>query len=485
MVVVSSNSPADSATDGGLLRQTAVVAGSGALSQGITVLAAPILTRLYSQSDFGLFGTYAAVVALGAVAAGLRYDLAIALPRREAAAANIAALAALAAVVVPAAVLALLALLPLVCECGIGDAALAPYLWVLPLGISAAGLYQAAGYWALRQHAFRGIASSRICQSSSAAGLQLLLGWSGWNAGGLIAGTVFSHLVGMATLTAGLRTGFGRASRSIRWRRMRVMGRRYDRFPKFLILEGLAMVAGMQLPVLLFAANFSATTVGQFVLAVQVAQAPLRLLGGAVGQVFISRAAPSERTGQLGQLATDALRMLARLGMAPLTLFAVVATDAFSLVFGEQWAASGDLARWLTPVLIAEFLFLPLSAMVAIGASQRAALAMRILLVGVPAITLQLVAVTSASPVAVVQAFSAVGCVAYLAYGAWLMQLSGVRAGAWLAMLGREAIRAAPVVAALLAAKLWLGPRVPAEVFVALGLASAAIWLYLVARRTR
>jgi O-antigen/teichoic acid export membrane protein len=483
IMAVSSNSPANNAMDGGLLRQTAVVAGSAALAQGITFLAAPVLTRIYSPADFGLFGTYAAIVALGAVASGLRYDLAIALPRREAGAANVAALAALAAIVLPAIMLAVLALLPLVCDCGLSGSALAPYLWVLPLGIAAAGLYQVAAYWALRQHAFRGIATSRICQSSSAAGLQLLLGWTGWGAAGLMAGTVLSHLVGMATLTATLRGGFRRNRPRIRPRRMRMVARRYERFPKFLVLEGLAMVAGMQLPILLFAANFTATTVGQFVLAVQVAQAPLRLLGSAVGQVFIARAAPSQRSGQLDQLASDTLRVLARLGIAPLALFAIVATDAFSLVFGEQWGPAGTLAGWLTPVLIAEFLFLPLSVIVAMGNHQRAALTMRVLLVGLPAMTIPMVASSSGNPVAAVQAFSAAGLAAYLAYGAWLMRLAGVNAARWLSMLAREMARTAPPVAILVGAKLWLAPKVPAPTFVALGVALVAMWLYPVVRR--
>jgi O-antigen/teichoic acid export membrane protein len=216
-----------------------------------------------------------------------------------------------------------------------------------------------------------------------------------------------------------------------------------------------------------------------------VAQAPLRLLGGAVGQVFISRAAQSQRSGLLGELATDTLRVLARLGIAPLAMFAVIATEAFSLVFGEQWEVAGTQARWLTPFLIAEFLFLPLSAVVAIGARQLTALTMRVLLVGLPALAIQVVAVSSGDPLVAVKTFSIAGLLAYLAYGAWLMQRSGVGAGVWLAMLARESAKAIPPVAALFGVKMWLGSQLPPLAIAALGLAAAATWLYFVARKMK
>jgi O-antigen/teichoic acid export membrane protein len=459
------------------------VAGGAALSQGITFLAAPVLTRLYTPADFGLFGTYGAVVALGAVASGLRYELAVALPKGQVEAANVAALAATATVVLPAVMLVIIVLLPAVCQCEWGDSALVPYLWALPLGVAAAGLYQVATYRALRYQAFRAISISRICQSFSAAGLQLLLGWAGWNALGLMAGSVASHLVGMVSLVAGTRKGLRREWAVIRWRRMRLLGRRYDRFPRFSVFEGLAMVAGMQLPILLLAASFAATVVGQFVLAVQVAQAPLRLLGGAVGQVFVSQAAQYRWSDRLDELVADAFRMLARLGIVPLALFAVIAPDAFVLVFGDQWQLAGIHARWMTPLLTAEFLFLPLSAVIAVTEHQRTALITRVLLVALPALTIQSIAWSSGDPQAAVKAFSLVGLVAYLAYGAWLMKISGVRAAVWLKILMREVALAIPTVAALIGAKLWLGSPLPAPAFAGLGVVAAATWLLFVVRR--
>jgi O-antigen/teichoic acid export membrane protein len=50
------------------------------LGQAITVLVSPILTRLYTPEDFGVFGVYASILGIVTVVASLRYEYALPLP---------------------------------------------------------------------------------------------------------------------------------------------------------------------------------------------------------------------------------------------------------------------------------------------------------------------------------------------------------------------------------------------------------------------
>jgi len=68
-------------------RGVSVLVGGTAGAQVLTVLAAPLLTRLYSPEDFGLLAVSASLLALIGVISSLRYELAIPLPE-----ANVAAL---------------------------------------------------------------------------------------------------------------------------------------------------------------------------------------------------------------------------------------------------------------------------------------------------------------------------------------------------------------------------------------------------------
>ncbi|MGQ9623675.1 MAG: lipopolysaccharide biosynthesis protein, partial [Candidatus Caldatribacteriaceae bacterium] len=73
-------------------RSVLLLAGGTALGQAVTVLVSPILTRLYSPEDFGVFGVYASLLGIVAVIASLRYEYAIPLPEEDETAANILAL---------------------------------------------------------------------------------------------------------------------------------------------------------------------------------------------------------------------------------------------------------------------------------------------------------------------------------------------------------------------------------------------------------
>ena len=51
------------------------------LSQLIPIITAPILTRIYTPADYGIFGLYMSIVSIMVTLASARFDLAIFLPK--------------------------------------------------------------------------------------------------------------------------------------------------------------------------------------------------------------------------------------------------------------------------------------------------------------------------------------------------------------------------------------------------------------------
>jgi len=70
-----SNSPA--------VRSTGELLLGNLIAQIILVVSAPILTRLYAPEEYGVLGTYSALVMVLSVIATLRYELAILLPQQD------------------------------------------------------------------------------------------------------------------------------------------------------------------------------------------------------------------------------------------------------------------------------------------------------------------------------------------------------------------------------------------------------------------
>ena len=81
-------------------RNSVALLGVGtATGQAITLVSAPILTRLYTPADFGAFGVFAAIVGFMAGITTLQYGMAIPLPARDRAAASLLVLCVLLATV--------------------------------------------------------------------------------------------------------------------------------------------------------------------------------------------------------------------------------------------------------------------------------------------------------------------------------------------------------------------------------------------------
>ena len=127
-------------------RGVSVLVGGTAGAQVLLVLAAPLLTRLYSPEDFGLLAVYASLLALIGVISSLRYELAIPLPEDDGEAANVAVLCLILVVISTILTGVLVLLMGSVIAAALGVPTLAGYLWLLPVGVLLTGFYSLFNY---------------------------------------------------------------------------------------------------------------------------------------------------------------------------------------------------------------------------------------------------------------------------------------------------------------------------------------------------
>ena len=136
---------------GSFARNVGMLTSGTVFAQGLAVLALPLLTRLYSPEDFALLAVYVAIIGIATVVSCLRYNIAIPLPEDDADGMALLAVALIAAIVVSA-LLALPTLLaPSQTAALLGQPMLAPYLWMVPVGVLLASMYNALQYWSSRK----------------------------------------------------------------------------------------------------------------------------------------------------------------------------------------------------------------------------------------------------------------------------------------------------------------------------------------------
>ena len=334
---------------GGFGRSVAVLAGGTALGQALALLAAPILTRLYTPEDFGILGVYASLLGICAAIASLRYEYSIPIPESDR---DAAALTSLALAIIPIAVGSMTVITFLLSDQIINwtsTPAFAPYLWMLPIGIALWSTYNVLTFWAIRKKNFHLVATTKVSQSIATIITQAVLFPIG--APGLLVGHMLSGAIGISSLRNFIKQNNRDAFRAVKIIDATRNARQFRKFALYGTPSGLVNAAGLLSPVLLLAASHGPEAAGQLALLQRIAAAPLRLIGTAINKVYFAEAASEIRKGgsSLNSLYLKTSKRLGTAALASTLLMFVFGPTVFPLLFGEQWIIA---ARWSRPMAI-------------------------------------------------------------------------------------------------------------------------------------
>ena len=404
-----------------------LVTGTG-LAQLIPLAVSPLLTRLYTPQDFGVFALYAGLLAVLAVLGSARYELALMLPKDDTDALPLVALAMAIVLAASAVVLAAVLLFQADLARWLDSPALGPWLLLVPVSMLLTGLVNTLTVWANRSSSYRQISISRVLQSASAAAVAVALGWGlsrGSQAGvGLVLGAVAGQALAAASLAWPFWRRWGARLQGVGWAPMRAQALRFREFPAINMPHALLDALQGSGVVALIAALFGPTLLGFHALAQRVVRTPMATLGSAVAQVFQKRAADALHAGGDTRRLVDAvLRRLVAVAVAVLPLL-WFAPELFAFVFGAAWREAGVYAQILTPWLLLNFMLSPLSQLPLLLGRQARALAYgvayQLAMVG-PLAVAWLMAL-SLRQALLLQSVAA--SVVLVAYGGWLYRLS-------------------------------------------------------------
>jgi len=332
------------------------------VAQGVMVLCAPLLTRLYTPTDFGvyaLFGTVANMVA--AVAAG-RYELAIMLPRRERSAAHLALLTLMLSVAAAVVLLvAVVGIQAMQMRHGRSRAELA-WTWFVPAAVLLYAWDAALGQWQARHHRFHNMAAAEVSTCLGIFAVQVGAGLLLARAGGtaLIGGMIFGQLLAVAVQAPSALPAIWRGARPRRWTRVRLEARRHWRFPAFATFAALLSKGTFEAPKILVAWLFSPQVLGYYTLSKRVLGMPLTLVSQSISRVFYQRIAHAHQSGRRTRpMLLKSSGLLFLMILPPMAVLFVWAEPIFRLAFGEDWAAAGRYCRLLIPLYIARFVVAP------------------------------------------------------------------------------------------------------------------------------
>lgn len=401
---------------------------AGTVAGQLAVLAgAPILTRLFTPEQFGIFGVYASIFAFFNIATSLRYELATPLPKRDSFSLNILVLCFLLTMLTAALAFGVAKSFGAEAFAFLGVGFHEPIIWILPVGLLFGGTYKAMTFWAFRTNAFRHVAVARVFQGAGLTAMQVLLGIIGVGSVGLVWGHAFGFICASLALALVLLKTSRNQWRAVSWRRVAAAAKRYRRFPIFSSWSDLINVVGSQFPTVFIAAVFSPAVAGFYLLANRVANAPVAVVAEATSKSLLAAAAKKRGTPDLPVMSRKVFCLLLRTGVGPMAMIALIAPNASALVFGEAWIEAGTYLRLLIMWTLSVFVFVPLMSLYTVLELQKQELGFQVLIFGARVLGLVYGATTGSIYDALLY-FSVAAAVSYTACGIWILRKSGVRA---------------------------------------------------------
>lgn len=334
-----------------------------ALAQIITLMAAPIVTRLYTPEVFGVAALFSSLTGILSVLACMRYELSIVLPDNDREAANLLGVSlCFSGLIALLTVLVIVFAGPQVLR-WIRIPELEPYLWLAPIVVLIQGAFIALNYWNTRTKHFTRLSIARVTSAISTTTATLGAGFAGHaTSEAKILARVGGQAVAMSVLGGQIWHDNGRfIQASITWREMWAGMKRYRKFPLYNSLSILINAASWQFPVIFFGVFFSPAVVGFYSLGFGILHMPLSMIIGAIGQVLLQRASAERKTGKLTLLVENICQQQITLLSVPIFILAIVGEDIFSLFFGLRWAEAGVYTQILAPWMLVWVIASPLS----------------------------------------------------------------------------------------------------------------------------
>ena len=353
------------------------------LAQAIPIAISPILTRMYTPENFGVFALYMSVASIFSIMATGRYELAIMLPKKDEDAINIVQLSIMISFFVSFVALLIVVIFNGIITNLLGNPQISNWLYFIPLTVLLTGLYQSFNYWCNRKKKYKRLAANRVLQAGTTASTNLGMGFNGFGASGLIVGGLAGHLIITLILAKIIWCEDNKLFNYINKLKTFALIKKYKKFP-ILNLPN-ALIDGFRLSGIniLVATFFTIEILGQFLLAWRMVQAPMSLIGGALSQVFFQKVANANKV----ELNAIVKKLIIKASLVSAPIFLIIyffSVDIFIFVFGENWKVAGEAASIMTPWLFLNFLSSPIANIFIVLNKQEIILAVSIIFMIVP-----------------------------------------------------------------------------------------------------
>ncbi len=333
------------------------------IAQSIPIATSPILTRIYTPEDFGVFALFIAITSILATIANGRYELAIMLPKKDEDAINIFALGFIITCIMTIITFAVILIFNDYLTNLLVNKEIGFWLYFVPLALFFSGLFNILNYFNNRRKNYKDLRNTTILKSIILAVVQISVGFMKAGAIGLISGSLLSNMFANMKLARNILKDKMLLSK-IKKVKIITLAKKYKDFPKFSMPAGLLNSSATNLNNTLIPTFYSLSTLGFYSLVERVLSMPSSLISGSIGQVFFQQASDEKKkTGSAHKVFIQTTKRLVFLAIPIFSILYFTVEDIFTIVFGEKWSVAGTYAKILIPLFFVRFVVSPLTVM--------------------------------------------------------------------------------------------------------------------------
>ncbi|NND24104.1 MAG: oligosaccharide flippase family protein, partial [Acidimicrobiia bacterium] len=316
----------------------------------IPVLISPILTRLFTESDFGLLTIFNSILAISLSFATGRLDFAIIEAKNKSIASHlfflsitIASVASIIALVVGFAIFSIFK--------GFESNIPLGLVVIIPVMILVSAITQSFRYVLNRSDNYYELSIIKVLRSLGTGGLQLTGGYIAPGSLILIGGKVIGD-IGALFFSLWFVVKNKLLDIKLKRYKFRYTLTKYSKYYKINALHAFISTLSANLLPLIFAVLFTIQETGYYGLSYRVSILPITIISQALFQFFSREFAKKiEKEKSAKKMFSRMIKTLLLISLVPFVLLIFFGPQLFGIVFGENWTESGKYAQILAPYM--------------------------------------------------------------------------------------------------------------------------------------
>lgn len=331
-------------------------------AQLITLLASPLISRLYTPAEFGVYNLYLATIALLIIFVTGRYEFLINIIPNEKESKNVLMLTFLFSSVTSFFILFTIIITKEIFNIELPFKENWILIYLIPLTLFLMGLMQGLNYFLNRNKEFSTLSTSRIIQSGTNNGSIIGFGFLNVGSAGLIVSNIIGLLISIIYIFKIKKINIKFVQENSHIKKLIKIASKNKAYPLFNSFSAFFDMLALQAPAFILSHFFTSTILGLYSMTTRVYGFPITIISNTISQVFLSEIAELQRNEKSYRIVVyKTLMILGVVGIAPFILIFMAGPNLFSLIFGEEWRGAGIIAKYLSIGYYFKFVIAPLA----------------------------------------------------------------------------------------------------------------------------